>query len=165
MVDENLMKYLKNNPDIEKEDKNYIYNFYSKLAYIKEIYGRNPLLEKSSGNYNAKVFFSFESLEEKEKILPLLKPLLEEMNVSIWNVYITTVTDQIFLCNEINAVAPKIVYFFHKEQFEELSFDSYPRAKAAKIYYITTQDFTKEENDTISKLKYINFYKELEVKE
>ena len=143
------------------ENKNYAYQFYQKFDYIINLYQQYPKVTKGFGNYNATIAFLFSSYEDYIQSYQTLVKILSEFNVSYYNMY-TCIIDNTPLVTEhvLNAIAPKLIYNFSTQEFD---LKTYARLRSSLCMSIDMSNLEKEEEK--AKLKQINFYKELEVKE
>lgn len=114
---------------IEADSKRYAMNFCKKTEYIKDIM-RQAIQETGEhmsfgyGNVNSNICFIINNEDMFNIIKPLIQETLEKFGVDFWGVYVTFINKSVheyprkinLLMNEINAVSPKIIYVFDKDE-------------------------------------------------
>lgn len=81
--------------DIPIEEKRYASSFLKKNNYLNQIQqmgiqsSETNMLEMGFGNFNSKIMIAIINPNDKKNVLKFLTPLLERINISIWNCYLT----------------------------------------------------------------------------
>lgn len=113
--------------DIPNEQKRYASSFLKKNNYLNQIQqmgimsNNSPeLLEMGFGNFNTKIMIVVANPSEKKTVLKFLTPLLERINISIWNCYLTFYRkcSNMQVCDEIlerekQCINPEIIITFN----------------------------------------------------
>ena len=113
--------------DIPVEEKRYASSFLKKNAYLNQIQqmgimnnNSTELVEMGFGNFNSKIMVKISSPVDKKTVLKFLTPLLERINVSIWNCYLTfhnkcsnIQTNEEILEREMQCIKPEVIITFN----------------------------------------------------
>lgn len=113
--------------DIPVEEKRYASSFLKKNVYLSQIQqmgimnNNSPeLVEMGFGNFNSKIMIKISSPADKKMVLKFLTPLLERINISIWNCYLTfyckcsnMTTNNEILEREIQCIKPEVIINFN----------------------------------------------------
>jgi hypothetical protein len=116
--------------DIPVEEKRYASSFLKKNSYLNQIQqmgimSKNSpeVLEMGFGNFNTKIMIVVANPSEKKIVLKFLTPLLERINISIWNCYLTfyqkcsntNVCDELFE-REKQCIKPEVIIRFNNSE-------------------------------------------------
>ena len=159
-------------------------NFCKKSEYIQSIM-QQAIQETQShmsfgyGNVNSNICFLVSDEDMLKKIKPLLQEVLDKFGVNFWDIYVTFINktpvpydrNVNLLMNEINAVNPKIIYVFDKDEqsITELTneFVTYG-VQPAKCYYIDINKLSESTVEVKRELwkmfRYLINYKEISTK-
>lgn len=110
--------------NIPVEEKRYVSSFFKKNNYLSTIQQMgiksSELLEMGFGNYNTKIMIVITNPLNKKNVLKFLTPLLEYINISIWNCYLTFYRkcSDMKICDEIlerekQCIKPEIIINFN----------------------------------------------------
>lgn len=152
-----LTNFLSSQSEINKEDKKFVYDFYNKFYYLGElneniIADLNDKISIGYGNYNSKIMIVLSSENILEETITVIKPIIENINISLWNVYITVVKKSeatydkydAAILNEINAVNPSLLYVIDKDiqSYYNISkgMNNMPRLKDVSTKFINEED-------------------------
>lgn len=152
-----LTNFLSSQSEINKEDKKFVYDFYNKFYYLGElneniIADLNDKISIGYGNYNSKIMIVLSSENILEETITVIKPIIENINISLWNVYITVVKKSeatydkydAAILNEINAVNPSLLYVIDKDiqSYYSISkgMNNMPRLKDVSTKFINEED-------------------------
>jgi hypothetical protein len=112
--------------DIPVEEKRYASSFLKKNHYLNVIQqmgiqsSKTNMLEMGFGNFNSKIMIVVSNPSEKKTVLKFLTPLLEKINISIWNCYLTFYRkcSNMQVCDEIlerekQCICPEVIIRFN----------------------------------------------------
>lgn len=136
-----------------EEDKEYVSSFFNKREYIENLNetaikhcGNNIFSGK--GNYNSKITVIVDKKENIDEVIRFIKPLFENINTSLWNIYITCIEkdgnqnelwDQM-IQYEINAVSPSFILMFSNKEKSFIEKDIAFLKKTIPSVNITLED-------------------------
>lgn len=169
---------------IDVKDKRYSMNFCKKNEYIQSIM-QQAIQETQThmsfgyGNVNSNICFVVNDETMFNDIKPLVQEVLDKFDINFWDIYVTFIykTSKVYnrcinlLMNEINAVSPKIIYVFDKDE-KALNallneFTKYG-VTPPKYYYVNIDKLSEKTVEVKRELwkmfRYLINYKEITVK-
>lgn len=151
--------------DIPVEEKRYASSFVKKNSYLSQIQQMGitnmdspELLEMGFGNFNTKIMVVVANPNEKKTVLKFLTPLLDRINISIWNCYLTfynkcsnmKINGEI-LEREIQCINPEIVIVFNHDQTDYSDLKNITINIEDVKYVLNEDNFQTEEYISIMK--------------
>lgn len=166
---------------IEADSKRYTMNFCKKTEYIKDIM-RQAIQETGEhmsfgyGNVNSNICFIINNEPMFTIVKPFIQDVLEKFGVDFWGVYVTFINKSAteyskkinLLMNEVNAVSPKIIYVFDKDEQAMNLLQSEFQQYGIQPAYIHFVDINKMAVDDVAtrkelwnKFRYLINYKDI----
>ena len=172
------MEYKEYLDNLNPEEKEYVSNFFKKKEYIENLNETainfcSDTVISSNGNCNSKIVIIANDYKNLEIVTKFIKPMLESVNTSLWNVYITSVIKSDngdsnlwnqMIQHELNAVSPLFGFIFVKDKQSFIEEDYIVFNKTFPVVYINMDDVNYVLNkDNFKTERYIqilnNFYK------
>ena len=160
-----VKKYI-NSLDISEEDKRDFYNFSIRKDYLSRLMSKliketNQKVSFGYGNYNSKICFIFDTKEYESDMEDMVFNFLKSLNIDRYSIYITYVDKAKdynkkyeLLANELNAIRPKIIYYFGEGNLDELNRIYSQITEVPKEYIIPKDTFNKSKKKLNDMIKY-----------
>ena len=164
-----MQDYLEYLDSLGEEDKEFTSNFFKKKEYIEKL--NETAINNCNDIVYSKIAVVIDKESNQEKCLRFIKPMLDSINISLWNVYVTSVKKNALesemwsqmIQHELYAVSPSFTFMVcdDKPSFTEGVITCNGRDFNAMylniedIDYVLDKDHFKDDryNDVIS-----NFY-------
>lgn len=148
------MEYKEYLESLNEKEREYAVNFFKRKEYIDYlnetvIQSCNTPITSSVGNCNSKIAVIVNDHNNMKAVIKFMTPMLESINISLWNVYTTSIIKEDsgskemweqMIQHEMMAISPMFTFMFTNDKESFIEEDLTMINKTIRVVYINMDD-------------------------